>query len=222
MSATTTSNEFMTLAEPHMGRLFRIGMRLTHQPSEAQDLVQEALTRGWANWHRFSKEGRLGAWLSRILVNAFISRHRHQKVVDNTAARPDLLVHLFDPNRIEAAAKPEKAWQSEGFGDEVVAALNRLPEAYRDVVVLVDIRGLAYKEAAAELACPVGTVMSRLHRARRQLREGLRGYAAEYGLGLQDEKKASTTSATPPVPARIPAPSIAIPSISSTPCLLAA
>lgn len=185
MTATTTCDEFMTMAEPHMQRLFRIGMRLTHQPSEAQDLVQEALTRGWANWDRFSKEGRLGAWLSRILINAFISRHRHQKVVDNTAARPDLLPHLFDPGRIEAAAKPEAAWQAEGFGDEVLGALDQLPTNYRDVVVLVDIRGLAYKEAAAELGCPVGTVMSRLHRARRQLREQLRDYAAEYGLGLE-------------------------------------
>ncbi len=181
--AQASAEDFMAMAEPHLPRLFRIGMRLTHQPSEAQDLVQEALTRGWANWARYSREGRLGAWLSRILINAFISRHRHQKVVDNTAARPDLLPHLFDPNRIEAANKPEDAWQSEGFGDEVIGALAQLQDSYREVVILVDIKGLAYKEAAAEIGCPVGTVMSRLHRARRQLRDQLSDYAAEYGLG---------------------------------------
>ena len=179
----TRADDFLRLTEPHMPRLFRIGMRLTHHPSEAQDLVQEALTRAWANWERFSHEGKLGAWLSRILMNTFISRHRHQKVVDTTAARPDLLVHLFDPRRLESAAQPEEAWEAEGFSDEVLAALSELPESYREVVLLVDVRGLAYKEAADEIGCPVGTVMSRLHRARRSLRAALEGYAAEFGLG---------------------------------------
>jgi RNA polymerase sigma-70 factor (ECF subfamily) len=178
-----TCNEFLALTNPHLPRLFRIGMRLTHQPSESQDLVQEALSKAWANWHRFEQSGSVGAWLSRILVNTFISRHRHQKVVDLTAARPDILAHLYDSNRLDEAAAPEGSWHSAHFSDEVLEALCELPAHYREVVELVDVRGLAYKEAADEIGCPLGTVMSRLHRARKLLREQLSEYATNYGLG---------------------------------------
>jgi RNA polymerase sigma-70 factor, ECF subfamily len=184
MTAMPACSEFVALTSPHLPRLFRIGMRLTHQPSESQDLVQEALTKAWANWHRFERSGSLGAWLSRILINTFISRHRHQKVVDTTAARPDLLVHLYDAQRLEEAAAPDETWHSRHFSDEVLEALAELPPNYREVVELVDIRGLAYKEAADEIGCPLGTVMSRLHRARKLLREQLAAYATGYGLGL--------------------------------------
>ncbi|PRQ05546.1 ECF RNA polymerase sigma factor SigR [Enhygromyxa salina] len=179
----TTCNEFVCLTNPHLPRLFRIGMRLTHQPSESQDLVQEALTKAWANWHRFEQSGSVGAWLSRILINTFISRHRHQKVVDATAARPDLLPHLYDPHRLDEAAMPEGSWHSRHFSDEVLDALAELPPHYRQVVELVDVQGLAYKDAADEIGCPLGTVMSRLHRARKLLREQLAEYATNYGLG---------------------------------------
>ena len=187
MTATACANDFVALTRPHLPRLFRIGMRLTHQPSESQDLVQEALTKAWANWHRFEQTGSLGAWLSRILINTFISRHRHQKVVETTAARPDLLGHLYDPGRLAEADAPEGCWHSRQFSDEVLAALAELPEHYRVVVELVDIQGLAYKEAADEIGCPLGTVMSRLHRARKLLREQLAEYATHYGLGASGE-----------------------------------
>ena len=183
---TATCDQFMDLTTPHLPRLFRIGMRLTHQPSEAQDLVQEALTKAWANWSRFEQSGSLGAWLSRILINTFISRHRHQKVVDATAVRPDILGHLYDQQRLDEAGAPEGSWHSEHFSDEVLEALSTLPAHYRQVVELVDVQGLAYKEAAGELGCPVGTVMSRLHRARKLLRDQLADYATHYGLGMND------------------------------------
>lgn len=185
MTTAAACAEFTSLTTPHLPRLFRIGMRLTHQPSESQDLVQEALTKAWANWDRFEKSGSLGAWLSRILVNTFISRHRHQKVVDATAARPDIVQHLFDPTRIEESECPEGSWNREVFSDEVIAALDLLPEHYREVVEFVDVRGLSYKEAATALEVPLGTVMSRLHRARRILRDELRTYAADAGIGCQ-------------------------------------
>ncbi|EDM77533.1 RNA polymerase sigma factor RpoE [Plesiocystis pacifica SIR-1] len=185
MTATATASiEFASLTKPHLPRLFRIGMRLTHQPSESQDLVQEALTKAWTNWHRFERNSSLGAWLSRILINTFISRHRHQKVVDAAAARPDLLQYLYDPRRLEEAHAPEGHWHSTHFSDEVLGALAELPSHYRQVIELVDVQGMAYKEAAVELGCPVGTVMSRLHRARKQLREQLADYATNYGLGM--------------------------------------
>lgn len=181
--STAAAAEFTTLATPHMPRLFRLGMRLTRQPTESADLVQEALVRAWANWARFERGGSLGAYLSRILVNTFISRHRHTRVVHAAAARSDLVDHLFDRARMDAAHAPERAWLGDQLSDEVIAALASLPAPYREVVELVDLDGLAYKEAADELGIPLGTVMSRLHRARRSMRKQLSDYARDHGFG---------------------------------------
>lgn len=187
---TTAAAEFTALATPHMPRLFRLGMRLTRQPSESADLVQEALTRAWASWARFEREGSLGAYLSRILVNAFISRHRHARVVHAAAARSDLVDHLFDRGRMDAAHAPEQSWHGGELSDEILTALAALPEHYREVVELVDLDGLAYKDAAERLGIPLGTVMSRLHRARRLMRRDLRDYARDYGYGSKSEPTA--------------------------------
>lgn len=165
-------------------------MRLTREPSESDDLVQEALTRAWASWARFDRGASLGAWLSRILVNTFISRYRHQKVVRTTAARSDLMEHLFDPGRLRAAHEPERSWHQSEISDEVTKALNDLPPHYRTVVELVDLGGLPYRDAAERLDIPVGTVMSRLHRARRMLRRQLRDYARDMGIGTRGDAAA--------------------------------
>lgn len=180
---TTTAAEFSALVAPHMPRLFRLGMRLTRQPSESSDLVQEALCRAWANWSRFEQGGNVGAYLARIVVNTFISRHRHARVVNAAAARCDLVDHLFDRGRMQEAHAPERAWTSSLLSDEIHEALDALPEHYREVVELVDLQGSAYKEAAQALDIPLGTVMSRLHRARRLMRDRLSQYASSLGYG---------------------------------------
>ncbi len=178
-----TRLEFVELTTPHLSRLFRIGMRLTHQPVESQDLVQEVLLKAWTHWARFRRDGALGAWLSRILMNTFISRHRHHVVICKTAARPDLVTHLFDPKRLAESHAPETAWTNTQFSDEIAAALAELAPAHRDVIEKIDIQGLSYNEASTALDCPLGTVMSRLHRARRLLRESLKSYGRHYGFG---------------------------------------
>ncbi len=180
----TTATEFTSLVAPHMPRLFRLGMRLTRQPSEASDLVQEALTRAWANWSRFEQGGSVGAYLARIVVNTFISRHRHARVVNAAAARSDLVEHLFDRRRMQEAHAPEGSWHDSLLSDEVHDALEALPGHYREVVELVDLQGQAYKEAAESLEIPLGTVMSRLHRARRLMRDRLSSYAQTMGYGM--------------------------------------
>jgi RNA polymerase sigma-70 factor (ECF subfamily) len=179
----STATEFTALVAPHMPRLFRLGMRLTRQPSESSDLVQEALCRAWTNWSRFEQGGSVGAYLARIVVNTFISGHRHARVVNAAAARSDLVEHLFDRGRMQEAHAPEGAWHSALLSDEVVEALDALPSHYRDVVDLVDLQGHAYKEAAQSLQIPLGTVMSRLHRARRIMRQQLSSYAQTMGYG---------------------------------------
>jgi RNA polymerase sigma-70 factor, ECF subfamily len=183
MTAALLASDFADLTAPHMPRLFRLGLRLTRQPTESADLVQEALCRAWANWSRFERSGNLGAYLSRILYNAFVSKHRHARVVASAAERYDLTSHLFDSRRLDHAADPQESWDDGALSDEVVEALATLPPHYADVVRLVDIRGLAYRDAADQLGVPLGTVMSRLHRARRMMRTRLAEYARRYGYG---------------------------------------
>ena len=179
---TMTAAAFTELTAPHMTRLHRLGLRLTHgEGSDAADLVQEALCRAWANWGRFEEGGNLGAYLARIVTNTFISRHRHARVVHTTASRTDLVEHLFDRGRMAEAKAPERHWHAELLSDEVHRALQSLPAHYRDVVELVDLQGLPYKEASEALDIPLGTVMSRLHRARRLMRDQLCDYAASFG-----------------------------------------
>ena len=182
----TAAAEFTALTSPHLPRLHRLGMRLTRRPSEAADLVQEALTRAWANWARFEEGGNVGAYLARIVTNTFISRHRHARVVQAAAARADLVDHLFDGTRMAEAGAPEGTWHKSTLSDEVLRALESLPAHYREVVDLVDLAGLPYKEAAAKLDIPLGTVMSRLHRARRLMRAELTGYATQFAFGASE------------------------------------
>jgi RNA polymerase sigma-70 factor (ECF subfamily) len=178
--------EFATATAPHTTRLFRLGLRLTREPSDAADLVQEAMCKAWASWDRFDKGGNVGAYLSRILMNAFISRHRHMRVVHTVLGRADLQSHLFSAERIADAEEPE-GLSSAGLSDECIAALAALPDHYRSVVELVDVGGLPYRDAATALDVPLGTVMSRLHRARRILREQLGAYARAFGYGAPVE-----------------------------------
>jgi RNA polymerase sigma-70 factor (ECF subfamily) len=145
-------------------------------------LVQEALCRAWANRGRLHSEQTAGAYLSRILVNTFISRRRHALVVERVRSHHDLNTHLFDSDRLEASRDPAATCESDdGLSDEVERALATLPARYRDVLTLVDLQGYAYKEAAQRLDIPLGTVMSRLHRARKLLRAPLEAYAYERG-----------------------------------------
>lgn len=179
---TLAAADFAARTTPHLDRLFRLGLRLTHEPAESADLVQEALCRAWASWSTFDPHGSLGAYLSKIVFNTFVSRHRHACVVAKTAAREDLVEHLYDSREREAACRPEGQWHDQDFSDEVRAALRGLPLHYRAVIELVDLDGLPYKDAAARLDLPVGTVMSRLHRARRRLRLDLAEYARTLGM----------------------------------------
>ena len=138
-----------------------------------------------AAWDRFIAGSNCRAWLLRILTNSYINGYRrgrsHRKFAQRPGGEPVEL--LYGKERCAANADPERAMTEPLLGDEVSAALAELPEDYRLVVVLADLEGLKYKEVADAIGCPVGTVMSRLFRARRVLEERLAGYAAsEYGV----------------------------------------
>lgn len=180
-----TLSEFEAQTMPYADLLFGAALRMTRDEQKAEDLVQETFLRAYRFWHRYEKGTNLKAWLLRIQTNEFINRYRKQQREKT----------VFDVHNYEAAVEtytdaetahlpPEVRTQflTELMGDEVMEALEGLPMDFRMVVMLVDINDLSYKEVAEILDCPVGTVMSRLHRARKMMRLNLFQYAIDLGI----------------------------------------
>ena len=179
----STHDAYQRAVSPHVGSLRGVAMRLTRSPAEADDLVQETLARAWTFWHRFEPGTNARAWMHRILMNTFITRYRKRKrereVMERVARETAALRDTDDrsPKPLPPDAEDELA----GLGDEVRAALGSIKPEFRLAVQLVDVQERSYREAAAALGCPVGTIMSRLHRGRRALREQLATYAVAEG-----------------------------------------
>jgi RNA polymerase sigma-70 factor (ECF subfamily) len=169
---------------PHQAELFGVAMRICRDPDTAKDLVQETLLRAMCAWASFQPGSNLRAWLFRILTNSFINgyrkRRRHQKFA--TERPGDALAALYGRDQ-DSTGDLEDELYGEELCDEVKIALGRLGPEYRDVVERADLRGEKYKDIADALAVPIGTVMSRLFRARRVLEGELAGFAAkDYGI----------------------------------------
>ena len=161
----------------HRRELIGAGLRMTGSRAEAEDLVQDAVMRAWVFWHRFEPGTNGRAWMHRILLNTFINgyrRRRRERDILQTVHAQELRDQGWDAS---IAAAP-----GESLGDEVQAALDALPEDFRRVVVLVDLEERSYRDAADAIGCPIGTVMSRLHRARRAMKQQLSSYASTAGL----------------------------------------
>jgi RNA polymerase sigma-70 factor (ECF subfamily) len=176
--------EFTAACVPHQPEMFGVALRLTRSPDDAKDLVQETLMRAMVAWSRFEPGSNVRAWLLRILTNSFINgyrkRRRHAKFA--TERPGDALTALYGEDK-DAVPDPLEAAVAEQLGDEVSAALETLAPDYREVVERADLRGERYRDIADALAVPIGTVMSRLFRARRQLEGQLESYAAsDYGI----------------------------------------
>ncbi len=177
MTHSVAPASFEAEALPHLDTLYRVALRLTGEPAAAEDLVQETMLRALRAWRTFQPGTNARAWLVTILRNQFIngwrSRKRAPTAVD-VEAIPEL-PDVSDPD-------PEGRFFRELVDEEVLAAVDALPEDFREVLVLSDMEGLPYAEIAEALAVPVGTVKSRLFRARRILQGRLRRYAEETGL----------------------------------------
>ena len=169
---------------PHQQELFGVAMRICRDPDTAKDLVQETLLRAMVAWDSFQPGSNLRAWLFRILTNAFINgyrkRRRHQRFA--TERPGDALTALYGKDQDRTDDLEEELVVDE-LCDEVKTALDRLGPEYRDVVERADLKGEKYKDIADALHVPIGTVMSRLFRARRVLEGELAGFAAkDYGI----------------------------------------
>jgi len=168
-------------ALPHLERLHRAALRMTRNTPDAEDLIQETFTRALASFAQFEPGTNLRAWLYRILTNTFITTYRKRQ----REPRPAPTSEIQDWQLARAACQPSSGLKPaetevlEHLPDSRIKwALHELPEDFRTVVFLADIEGYAYREIAGIMGTPIGTVTSRLYRARRQLRDLLQDYAA--------------------------------------------
>ena len=178
---------FAEEALTHLDTLYRGALRLTHDPDAAQDLVQEAYLRALRYQHSYQAGTNMKAWLFAIMRNLFWDRFKGSRKEDVSLDDVGDFV-LYDKLRDEGA-KPEADVLDQIAATEVVAAVDKLPALHREVVLLVDVEGFSYKDAADTLGVPIGTVMSRLHRARQQLQKSLFEYAVESGIVHPDGRQ---------------------------------
>ena len=177
--------EFEEIAMPHADALFGAAMRMTRDRSQAEDLVQETLLRAFRFWHKFQRGTNIKAWLFRIQTNLFINRYRKKqnesKVMDGRSV-DDMLDRFAAEESTWIPTDVREDFLKQVLGDEVVEALDKLPFEFRMTVLLADMHDFSYKDIAEVLECPVGTVMSRLHRARKMLQAQLFEYAVDRGV----------------------------------------
>ncbi len=174
-----TREDFETMIWPHRSELFAAALRYTKNTAAAEDLVQETLMRAVSAWAGFQPGTNCRAWLYRILTNSFINIHRKRKRFRRFAHdRGDDSVIAFYGVEKRRDPRPDERIIDNSLSDEVETAMSQLTTDYREVVKLADIEGIRYKDIAKRLNVPIGTVMSRLFRARRQLETALTDYAS--------------------------------------------
>ena len=176
--------KFADLAMEHMSSLYSGALRMTRNPADAEDLVQETYLKAYRGFGGFEEGTNLKAWLYRILTNTYINSYRKKQREPVTVQDDDIedwyLYDRLGGASVEASAESEVL---ERLPDEdVQRALEALPEGFRMAVLLADVEGFSYKEIAEMMDVPIGTVMSRLHRGRKALQKALWETVRERGL----------------------------------------
>ncbi|MEQ1854077.1 MAG: sigma-70 family RNA polymerase sigma factor [Chthoniobacteraceae bacterium] len=181
----TSAARFEAVAMPFMDALYNKALHLTRRPEDANDVVQETYLRAFRTFANFTEGTNCKAWLFTILYSVFINRYRKEQrepdMVSMDEREEAFQLTLADEqweSNFAALSGSELDWQ----GAEVKEALAKLPESFRTAVLLVDVEGLTYEEAAAVVNSPVGTLRSRLFRARRMLFVELHDYARKMGI----------------------------------------
>jgi len=185
--ATSTGRVgFAEEALPHLDAVYRFALRLSGAPDQAEDLVQETFMRAYRSWDQYTPGTRAKSWLFTICRNVFLRGRervrRHDRIVAEEVDRSSTTAEAANPLwRSVDGVDPEGEFFESIVDEEILKAVEALPEEYRMALVLSDLEGLAYAEVADLLDVPVGTVKSRLFRGRRQLQQALYDYAVEMG-----------------------------------------
>lgn len=184
----------------HLDTLYGVSCRMTRSTAEAEDLVQDTVVKAMRARDQFEPGTNLKAWLLRILTNTFINRYRRGGLERDLFDGPDadsLTDGWVGANTMRAMRDPEMQALTPLVEAEVQRALDELPDEFRLAVVLSDVEELSYKEIADAMGCPIGTVMSRLHRGRRMLQKTLREHAIALGIVSEEASDARPRDEAP-------------------------
>ena len=191
MAGTDLEQRFTEEAMPLLDQLYGGALRMTRNPQDAEDLVQETYLKAFKAFDSFKPGTNLKAWLYRIMTNTYINTYRKkQRRPLETSAEDVTDRQLYTTSSHDSIGLQSAEVEAlKNLPDKQIAdAMNSLSDDYRMVVYYADVEGLAYKEIAEVMDIPLGTVMSRLHRGRKQLRELLKDVAKEQGIGLEEQK----------------------------------
>jgi RNA polymerase sigma-70 factor (ECF subfamily) len=192
-SAADRTTRFERDALIFTDQLYSAALRYTKNPEDARDLVQDTYLKAFTSFHQFEEGTNLRAWLYRVLTTTFINSYRkkqRQPLISNSEIEDWQVAKAQSHTSDQGKSAEVEALEALPDSD-IKRALQELPEEFRMVVYFADVEGFAYKEIAEILGVPAGTVMSRLHRGRKQLREKLTDYARELGYETSPKKKIS-------------------------------
>ena len=188
---------FAEQAIPFMDQLYAAALRMTRNPADAGDLVQETFAKAFAAFRTFEQGTNLKAWLYRILTNTFINSYRKNQRTPYQSAIDELEDWQLGSAESMTQGRSTRSAEAEAIDhlpdSDVKEALQAIPEDFRLAVYLADVEGFSYQEIAEIMKTPVGTVMSRLHRGRRLLRDLLADYARDRGYAAAAPSPRSTT-----------------------------
>ncbi len=195
---TKESDGFTDECVSHLDALYGVACRLTRNPTEAEDLVQDALVKAMRARHQFLVGTNLKAWLFRILTNTFINKYRRGGLERTLFEGPDadpLADGWVSASTMRQLRDPEQIALLPMVEGEVGRALDALPTEFKLAVILCDVEEFSYEEIAEIMACPIGTVMSRLHRGRKLLQRSLYEHALALGIVKGEERVGGAASA---------------------------